>query len=139
MKLGARVLIVLLVASIVPLTAAGVFAYQETKQELLNGSAAKLEALRISNKEQVENYLRERTKNVDTLAASGTVISAVSVFSELWQGGRESAAYKEAELSYAKELKMEVARYGFSNAFCSVKQARSCTRQSRKRILAPIC
>ncbi|EJL47601.1 hypothetical protein BAG01nite_11830 [Brevibacillus agri] len=117
MKLGARVLIVLLVASIVPLTAAGVFAYQETKQELLDGSAAKLEALRLSNKEQVENYFRERTRNVDTLAASGTVISALSVFQELWQEGRESAAYKEAEMTYAKELKMEAARYGFSNAY----------------------
>lgn len=117
MKLGARVLIVLLVASIIPLTAAGVFAYQETKQELLVGSAAKLEALRLSKKEQVENYFRERTKNVDTLAASGTVISALTVFQQIWQEGRESAAYKDAEFSFANELKMEVARYGFSNAY----------------------
>lgn len=117
MKLGARVLIVLLLAGILPLTAAGVFAYQETKQELLGESAATLEALRNSKKEQVENYFRERARNVDTLAASGTVISALSSFEGIWQQGKDSAAYQEAESSYTKELKMEVARYGFANAF----------------------
>jgi methyl-accepting chemotaxis protein len=117
MKLGARVLIALLLAGIIPLTAAGIFAYTETKQELLKGSTATLEALRKSNKEQVENYFRERARNVETLAASGTVISAIPSFAEVWKQGRESPAYQEVEFSQAKELKMEVARYGFANAF----------------------
>ncbi|MGG1663755.1 methyl-accepting chemotaxis protein [Brevibacillus sp. NRS-1366] len=117
MKLGARVLIVLLLAGIVPLTAAGVFAYQETKQALLKESAATLEALRNSKKEQVENYFRERARNVDTLAASGTVISALSSFEGIWHEGRDSPAYQEAEHTFTKELKMEIARYGFANAF----------------------
>lgn len=117
MKLGARILLVLLLAGSVPLTAAGVFAYQESKQELLNGSAATLEALRHSNKEQVENYFRERARNVDTLAASGTVMSALSSFEEVWRQGLESPAYEEVQARYTNELKMEVARYGFVNAF----------------------
>lgn len=117
MKLGARILLVLLLAGSVPLTAAGVFAYQESKQELLNGSAATLEALRYSNKEQVENYFRERARNVDTLAASGTVMSALSSFEDVWRQGRESPAYEKVQGRYTNELKMEVARYGFVNAY----------------------
>lgn len=117
MKLGARVLLVLLLAGSVPLTAAGIFAYQESRQELLNGSAATLEALRHSHKELVENYFRERARNVDTLAASGTVMSALSSFEDVWQQGQDSPAYEEIEAKYANELKMEVARYGFVNAF----------------------
>ncbi|WNC13475.1 methyl-accepting chemotaxis protein [Brevibacillus brevis] len=117
MKLGARVLIVLLLAGIVPLTAAGVFAYHESKRELMSSSKATLEALRDSRKEQVENYFRERTRNVDTLAASRAVIASLSAFRGVWEQGRESPAYQEAELTYTKELKMEVARYGFANAY----------------------
>lgn len=116
MKLGARVLIALLFAGIVPLTAAGVFSYHATKEELLNSSAATLESLRNSNKEQVENYFRERTRNVETLAASGTIITAIQSFDPVWKLGRESDAYQEAEYANAKELKMEVSRYGFANA-----------------------
>ncbi len=117
MKLGARVLIVLLLAGIVPLTAAGLFAYSESKQELLSSSKATLEALRNSNKEQVENYFRERSRNLDTLAASSTIISALSEFRGVWEQGRESPAYQEVEFTRTKELKMEVARYGFANAY----------------------
>ncbi|MED4582980.1 methyl-accepting chemotaxis protein [Brevibacillus choshinensis] len=117
MKLGARVLIVLLLAGIVPLTAAGVFAYNESKRELLSSSKATLEALRNSQKEQVENYFRERSRNLDTLAASSTVVTALSEFRGVWEQGRESPAYQEVELTRTKELKMEVARYGFANAY----------------------
>ncbi len=117
MKLGARVLIVLLLAGIVPLTSAGVFAYNESRQELLSSSKATLEALRNSNKEQVENYFRERSRNLDTLAASSTVVTALAEFRGVWEQGRESPAYQEVELKRTKELKMEVARYGFANAY----------------------
>ncbi|NOU54309.1 methyl-accepting chemotaxis protein [Brevibacillus borstelensis] len=117
MKLGARMLIALLLAGIVPLTAAGVFAYSQTKQELLEGSAATLEALRNSNKEQVENYFRERSKNLETLAASGSVIDALPAFEAVWKQGREAPVYQEVEEARGKELKMEVARYGFANAY----------------------
>ncbi|MDF2681949.1 MAG: methyl-accepting chemotaxis protein [Brevibacillus sp.] len=117
MKLGARVLIVLLLAGIVPLTSAGVFAYNESKRELLSSSKATLEALRNSHKEQVENYFRERSRNLDTLAASSTVVLALSEFRGVWEQGRESPAYQEVELTRTKELKMEVARYGFANAY----------------------
>ncbi|QQE75452.1 methyl-accepting chemotaxis protein [Brevibacillus composti] len=117
MKLGARMLIALLLAGILPLTAAGVFSYSQTKRELLEGSAATLEALRNSNKEQVENFFRERSKNLETLAASGAVIEAVPVFDTVWQEGVQSSAYQEVEQDKGKELKMEVARYGFANAY----------------------
>ncbi|TRY27048.1 methyl-accepting chemotaxis protein [Brevibacillus sp. LEMMJ03] len=117
MKLGARVLIALLLTGIVPLTAAGVFAYTETKRELLEGSAATLEALRNSNKEQVENYFRERSKNLETLAASGSVAQSLAAFDGVWKLGREAPAYQEAEQTWGKELKMEVSRYGFANAY----------------------
>ncbi|USG67047.1 methyl-accepting chemotaxis protein [Brevibacillus ruminantium] len=117
MKLGARMLIALLLAGIVPLTAAGVFSYSQTKRELLEGSAATLEALRNSNKEQVENYFRERSKNLETLAASGAVIEAIPIFGTVWQEGPESSSYQEVEQDRGKELKMEVARYGFANAY----------------------
>lgn len=116
MKLGARVLIALLLAGIVPLTAAGVFSYYETKEELLNSSAATLESLRNSNKEQVENYFRERTRNVETLAASGTIITAIQAFEQVWRQGKDHPAYQEAESAHTKEIKMESARYGFTNA-----------------------
>ncbi|MFD2370725.1 methyl-accepting chemotaxis protein [Brevibacillus sp. GCM10020057] len=117
MKLGARILILLLLAGIVPLTSAGVFAYTESKQELLGSSKATLEALRNSRKEQVENYFRERSRNLDTLAASSTVISALSEFRQVWEQGPDSSAYQEIEFSRTKELMMEVARYGFSNSY----------------------
>jgi len=117
MKLGPRVLIVLLLAGIVPLTSAGVFAYTESRKELLSSSKATLEALRNSHKEQVENYFRERSRNLDTLAASGTVITALSEFRGVWEQGQESPAYQEVEFSRTKEMKMEVARYGFANAY----------------------
>lgn len=117
MKLGVRVLIVLLLAGIGPLAAAGVFSYNESKQELLNSSAATLEALRNSNKEQVENYFRERTRNAETLAASDSIVAALDAFDQVWMQGRDSGAYQEAESTHTTELKMEVSRYGFSNAF----------------------
>jgi len=116
MKLGMRVLFVLLLAGIGPLAAAGMFSYNESKRELLNSSAATLEALRNSNKEQVENYFRERTRNAETLAASESVQKALDVFGQVWSQGRDSQAYLEAESAYANELKMEVSRYGFANA-----------------------
>jgi len=117
MKLGARVLLALLLVGIVPLTLAGVFAYLQTKQELLQGSAATLEALRNSNKEQVENYFRERSKNMEAMASSGTVIQALIQFQQVWKQGKETPSYQEAEFTHGKELKMFVARYGFSNAY----------------------
>ena len=116
MKLGVRVLIVLLLAGIGPLAAAGIFSYNESKQELLNSSAATLEALRNSNKEQVENYFRERMRNAETLAASDSVSIALEGFDQVWTQGADSSAYQEAVSTYATELKMEVSRYGFSNA-----------------------
>jgi methyl-accepting chemotaxis protein len=117
MKMGVRVLLALLFVGIVPLTLAGVFAYMQTKEELLLGSSATLEALRNSNKEQVENYFRERSKNIETLAASRSVIKALLTFDQVWQQGRDSTAYKDAEFANGKELKMEAARYGFSNLY----------------------
>lgn len=116
MKLGVRVLIVLLLAGIGPLAAAGIFSYYESKQELLESSAATLEALRNSNKEQVENYFRERMRNAETLAASDSVLEALQNFDQVWMQGQDSSAYQNAASAYATELKMEVSRYGFSNA-----------------------
>lgn len=117
MKLGARVLIALLLVGILPLTAAGVFSYYETKKELLKSSAATLESLRNSNKEQVENYFRERTRNVETLAASGTILTAIQALDQVWRLGKEDPVYLEAVSAYTKEVSMEAARYGFANAY----------------------
>ncbi len=117
MKIGARLLITLLLVGIVPLTAAGVFAYVQTKQELLKESAATLEALRDSRKEQVENYFSERSKNLESLASSGSIIQSVLAFEQVWKQGRDSSAYQETELAQGKEMKMFQARYGFSNFY----------------------
>ncbi len=115
--MGARVLLALLLVGIVPLTVAGLFAYMQTKQELLQGSAATLEALRNSNKEQVENYFRERSKNLEAMASSGTVIQELTEFNRMFKQGIETSSYQETVYAQEKELKLFVARYGFSNAY----------------------
>lgn len=117
MKMGARMLITMLLVGIVPLTVAGVFSYLQTSTELRQGSAGTLEALRNSNKEQVETYFSERSKNMEALASSGSVIQSLLAFEQVWNQGREATAYQEVSFEQGKELKMNVARYGFSNLY----------------------
>ncbi|WP_019122231.1 methyl-accepting chemotaxis protein [Brevibacillus massiliensis] len=117
MKMGARLLIILLLVGIVPLTAAGVFSYLQTKNELLKESSEKLEALRNSRKEQVETYFRERSNNLEMFTGSGSVIAALQAFEQVWQQGVASGAYEDVETVYGKEFKMFLTRFGFTNLY----------------------
>lgn len=132
MKMGARMLLTLLFVGIIPLTIAGIFAYYQTKQELLRGSAATLEALRNSNKEQVENYFSERSKNMETLAGSDSVIQALQAFEQALKQGADSAAYQELEFEKGKELKIFLTRYGFTNLYL-VNQAGDLVYETKRQ------
>ncbi|MGC5327375.1 methyl-accepting chemotaxis protein [Brevibacillus sp. SYSU BS000544] len=117
MKIGTRLLLILLLVGTLPLTAAGFFAYTQSKQELLKSSEQTLEALRNSRKEQVENYFSERSKNLDSIAGSSSVIQLFFAFEQVWRKGKNDPAYQELEVKAGKEIKMMQTRYGFSNFY----------------------
>lgn len=117
MKIGTRLLLILLLVGTLPLTAAGFFAYTQSKQELLKSSEQTLEALRNSRKEQVENYFSERSKNLDSIAGSSSVIQLFFAFEQVWRKGKNDPAYQELEVQVGKEIKMMQTRYGFTNFY----------------------
>ncbi len=117
MKIGTRLFIILLLVGTLPLSAAGFFAYSQSKQELLKSSRGSLEALRNSRKEQVENYFSERAKNLESIAGSSSVIQLVYGFEQVWRKGKNDPAYQELEVKAGKEIKMIQTRYNFANFY----------------------
>lgn len=117
MKIGTRLLLILLLVGTLPLTAAGFFAYSQSKQELLNSSGTSLEALRNSRKELVESYFSERFKNLESAAGNSSIIQMVFDFEQVWRKGKTDPAYQDLEVKAGKEIKMIQTRYGFANFY----------------------
>ncbi|MGD8192440.1 methyl-accepting chemotaxis protein [Brevibacillus ginsengisoli] len=117
MKIGTRLLLILLLVGTLPLTAAGFFAYSQSKQELLKSSSTFLEAIRNSRQEQVESYFSERAKNLESVASNSSIIQMVFDFEKVWRKGRTDPAYQDLEVQAGKEIKMIQTRYGFANFY----------------------
>lgn len=117
MKIGTRLLLILLLVGTLPLTAAGFFAYSQSKQELLKSSGTSLEALRNSRMEQVVSYFSERSKNLESTAGNSSIIQMVFGFDQVWRKGKTDPAYQDLEVKAGKEIKMIQTRYGFANFY----------------------
>lgn len=116
-KLGTKLLLVMLVLGVVPAAVTVTMARHKTSGALEQASQDKLEAVRSIKMGQIEGWFAEREGDASVLSSLREVADAVARYGQAFDTGSDSDAYAEVDRVYGPVFKNYQAKYGYYDLF----------------------
>jgi len=118
MKIKWKLLSIILILTLIPLTVVSVLSFQKAQQALSTKSFDQLTSLNEVKKGQIESYFNERYGDLEFLSHSLEVKGGALAFDDAFTGGgQNSAAYKAAEKEFGVILTEYMNLYGYYDVF----------------------
>lgn len=118
-RLAARLLIWFLLLTTIPLAAAVFIGYRSSERAIRNEVESNLLAQTNSRAHQIQTYIEERQRNINTLSKSPEIIDAVMQFDRAFKsdGGIESKLYRDVDERMRPFLTYYQEASGYSDLF----------------------
>lgn len=104
LRVGPKLTILFLIAGLVPLVVVGLLAYQRASSAISQEAEAKLLAVATNKENQVEEWFRERERDIELLADFPEVREAAVLYTEAFDRGLDSPQYAAAQARFDEIL-----------------------------------